>query len=357
MRSATDSKDLSYRISSAADLQIVVQGLPKQKIIRDLPDMDRVLIATIVSELGSNIVKYVGRGALRICRAERMHAVDVDIWAEDQGQGIPDIERAMTDHFSTGGTLGLGLPGVKRLSDDFWIRSDSEKGTLVFARKTFRHGPLARRTEVMAPRLDSAMRLESNQSELFGYSIAAQPYPGNPFSGDAACMVSDGQGWLVAMVDASGHGRGASLVARRVMDVVHQFKGGSLEVVFQQVHEELRGTSGAAMGLMYLDVSQGRMHYAAIGNTRAAKMSGKGSWVGIARDGVLGNRLPSLQIQEEPLAPDDLIVMWTDGIPDFEGRKLAEQHAFKAHSEVASMLVTRLAKPYDDACCLALKWF
>lgn len=357
MKNATDSEELSFRIGSAADLQIVVQGLPRQQIFHDLPEMDRVLIATIVSELGSNMVKYVGRGTLRICRAERMHAVDVDIWAEDQGQGIEDIERAMTDRFSTGGTLGLGLPGVKRMSDDFWIRSDSCQGTLVFARKTFRNNPLTRRSEVTAPALVRAVRLGSDQSELFGYSIAGQSYPGNPFSGDAACVVSDGRGWLLAMVDASGHGRGASVVARSVMDAVNQFKGGSLEVVFQQVHDDLKGTTGAAMGLLYLDFIGARMHYAAIGNTRAAKMSGKGSWVGISRDGVLGNRLPTLQVQEEPLAAGDLIVMWTDGIPDFEGRKLAEQHAFKAHAEVASMLVTKLAKPYDDACCLALRCF
>jgi anti-sigma regulatory factor (Ser/Thr protein kinase) len=357
MKNATDSEELNYRIGSSADLQIVVQGLSKQKIFNGLPDMDRVLIATIVSELGSNMVKYAGRGDLRICRSERMHAVDVDIWAEDQGHGIEDIERAMTDRFSTGGTLGLGLPGVKRMADDFWIRSDSLKGTLVFARKTFRHGPLARRAEGTAPELSRAPRFESHQLGLFGYSVAAHSYPGNPFSGDAACVVSDGRGWLIAMVDASGHGQGASLVARRVLDALNQFKGGSLEVVFQRVHDDLKGTAGAAMGLLYLDVTEGCMHYAAIGNTRAAKISRKESWVGIARDGVLGNRLPSLQVQKEALLPGDLIVLWTDGIADFEGRKLAEQHAFKAPSEVASMLLTQLAKPYDDACCLVLKMF
>lgn len=350
------SGEVIFRIGSAADLRVVIQGLERQNLLTGIPDTDRKLIATIASELGANIVKYAGRGALRICRAERMHAVDVDIWAEDQGQGIEDIDRAMSDRFSTGGTLGLGLPGVKRMADEFWIRSKRGQGTLVFARKTFRNGPGRRATEVATPAQVQSVKVSGGQAERYAYTTAWRPYPGNPFSGDAACVVADGSGCLMAMVDASGHGRGASQVAQEVIDVVQRYQGEAMQAVFQKVHDALQSTVGAALGLIQVDGQANVIRYAAIGNTRAVKISGKAHWIGIARDGVLGSRLPSLQVQEVPLLPGDRIVMWTDGIPDFEGRKLVEQNSLKEHRELATMLVQELAKPYDDACCLALSW-
>lgn len=350
------SVEVGYRIGGAADLRVIVQDLGRQKLLQDLPEIDRVQVATIVSELGGNIVKYAGRGEIRVCRAERSDAVDVDIWAEDHGPGIDNIEHAMTDRFSTGGTLGLGLPGVRRMADEFWIRSEKGQGTLVFARKTLGRRMHTPRPPQAGPVRAQAPKMEGGQLAHFDYSIAARPYPGNPFTGDAACVVSDGKGWLVAMIDASGHGRGASIVAHTVLEIVHQFKGGSLELVFQQVHARLKGTTGAAMGLLYLNPDTATLQYAAIGNTRFAKFSGKSIWVGIARDGVLGNRLPTLQVHEAPLRAGDLLLLWSDGIPDYEARKMVEQLASKEPEQVASMLVQQLAKPYDDACCLALRW-
>ena len=285
-----------------------------------------------------------------------MNAVDFDIWAEDQGRGIENVERAMTDRFSTGGTLGLGLPGVKRMSDDFWIRSEAGRGTLVFARKTFRSGPVARSKPVATPTQGQMIRVEEGHKERYSFGLAWRPYPGNPFTGDAAIVFENSAGCLMAIVDASGHGRGASQVAQQVTDVLRRYAGYSLGQLLQKVHEELQGTVGAALGLAYLDAELKRMQYAATGNTRIIKVSGKKNWIGVASDGVLGNRLPTPQVQEVELLSGDLIAMWSDGIEDFEGRKLISQYDFRAPRDIAKMLVKKLARPYDDACCLALRW-
>ena len=93
------------------------------------------MIATAVSELAQNILRYAGRGEIRVRAVERRGSRGVEIEAVDQGPGIADPEQALTDHYSTGGTLGLGLPGVRRLMDEFELDTRCGAGTRVTARK------------------------------------------------------------------------------------------------------------------------------------------------------------------------------------------------------------------------------
>jgi len=93
------------------------------------------MIATAVSELARNILKYAGTGDIRLRKIEGRSGRGVEIEAVDRGPGIEDSEAAMRDNFSSGGTLGLGLPGVKRLMDDFSLESTLGEGTRVTAVK------------------------------------------------------------------------------------------------------------------------------------------------------------------------------------------------------------------------------
>ena len=93
------------------------------------------MIATAVSELANNIVKYAGRGEILMDRIIAGSRIGMEVIAWDRGPGIEDIQKAMTDHFSSGGTLGLGLPGVKRMMDEFELTSQPGKKTTVTIRK------------------------------------------------------------------------------------------------------------------------------------------------------------------------------------------------------------------------------
>jgi serine/threonine-protein kinase RsbT len=93
------------------------------------------MIATAVSELVRNILKYAGSGEIRLRRAEGPGGRGIEIEVSDHGPGIADLDAAMSDHFSSGGTLGLGLPGVKRMMDEFSLESSPGEGTRVRARK------------------------------------------------------------------------------------------------------------------------------------------------------------------------------------------------------------------------------
>ena len=128
------TQEWEFKIAGSVDIQLAWDQLAQQRALHTVSDIDRSLLRTMISELGTNIVKYANRGVIRVALSHGSLGSDFDVWAEDNGPGIKDLDKAMQDNVSTSGTLGLGLPGVKRMSDNFWIRSD-KRGTLVFARK------------------------------------------------------------------------------------------------------------------------------------------------------------------------------------------------------------------------------
>jgi serine/threonine-protein kinase RsbT len=92
-------------------------------------------VATVTSELARNILKYAGHGRVELEVLERTGRSGVRVVATDRGPGIEDVEQALADHYSTGGTLGLGLSGARRMMDELTITSDPGKGTRVEATK------------------------------------------------------------------------------------------------------------------------------------------------------------------------------------------------------------------------------
>jgi len=96
---------------------------------------DLTLIATAISEVARNIVVYAGIGEIGLEVLHNANRRGLSVVARDQGPGIRDVERAMQDGFSTGGSLGLGLPGARRLMDEFEIESQVGQGTTITMRK------------------------------------------------------------------------------------------------------------------------------------------------------------------------------------------------------------------------------
>jgi len=89
------------------------------------------LIATTISELARNIISYAGRGEIVMSVVRDSDRTGIIIVASDNGPGIADISLAMRDGFSTSGSLGIGLPGARRLMDEFNIESQLGHGTIV----------------------------------------------------------------------------------------------------------------------------------------------------------------------------------------------------------------------------------
>jgi serine/threonine-protein kinase RsbT len=104
--------------------------------------VDQSRIATAVSELTRNVVRYAtdGRGAVTIREipapaARGDNRTGIEIVVADDGPGIPDVEQAMRDGYTSAGGMGMGLPGTRRLMDEMTVESDVGRGTTVTVRK------------------------------------------------------------------------------------------------------------------------------------------------------------------------------------------------------------------------------
>ncbi|WP_430788628.1 anti-sigma regulatory factor [Virgibacillus flavescens] len=97
--------------------------------------VDQARIATAISELARNIYLYAGHGKICFEVMDTINQKGICMIAIDAGPGIEDISQVMQDGYTTSGGLGAGLPGVKRLMDDFDIKSEFGKGTEIRATK------------------------------------------------------------------------------------------------------------------------------------------------------------------------------------------------------------------------------
>jgi serine/threonine-protein kinase RsbT len=96
---------------------------------------DLAIIATAISELARNALRYATRGQIAVRLLEDGSRRGIAIIASDDGPGISNVVQALQDGFSTSDSLGLGLPGVRRLMDEFDIESEIGRGTVVIAKK------------------------------------------------------------------------------------------------------------------------------------------------------------------------------------------------------------------------------
>jgi serine/threonine-protein kinase RsbT len=120
-----------------SDRDIIVARQRGRELAAELgfSDTDLTLIATAISELARNIVLYAKSGEIALKALQQGDKRGIAVTALDDGPGIPDIRRALQDGYSTSRSLGLGLPGVRRLMDEFEITSEVSRGTTVTTKK------------------------------------------------------------------------------------------------------------------------------------------------------------------------------------------------------------------------------
>ena len=120
-----------------SDLDIVIARTLARDTARTMGfgAIDQARIATAVSELARNIFLYAGTGSVTVREIERNGRKGIEIICEDQGPGIANIDLVMQDGYSTSRGMGMGLPGARRLMDEFVINSQDGVGTTIICRK------------------------------------------------------------------------------------------------------------------------------------------------------------------------------------------------------------------------------
>ena len=354
-----------FHIASSLDLTLAVAGVLSWPPLRNADPVDRSQIGTIAAELGSNILKYGKSGWLTLGLLEQGDAVDVEVSANDNGPGIQDIEQALQEHFSSGGTLGLGLPGVRRMADAFDIQSAPGAGTRVRAIKRI-HG---KRKSPALPERDWRLQAASADRGSLRAPHASLPElrravehgsnlricPGEQVCGDQTLVQETRHGYLVALIDGGGHGHRAHELATALCQVARDGAGSEPGWIMEQLHRRARGSVGAAVGLAQIDLERRSLNCLAVGNVSVLVL-GPHPWRCASMDGVLGTRLPTPRTQSVSFGPGQMVLMHSDGLPEAGiGAQAARLRALDPAS-LSRRLVSTLAKPYDDASCVALKW-
>jgi serine/threonine-protein kinase RsbT len=125
----------TMRIGSEGDI------VAARKVVRNLAVAlgfgvtDVTRIVTAASELTRNVFRYAGSGLMHWRRIDTGKSVGIELIFEDKGPGIPDVSKAMETGYTTGGGLGMGLPGARKLMDEMEIQSEVGKGTRVAVKK------------------------------------------------------------------------------------------------------------------------------------------------------------------------------------------------------------------------------
>lgn len=125
------------RVPVSSDADVVAAREKGRELSAKLgfSSIDLTLIVTAISEVARNILLYANEGEI-VLRLDHRNGLDgIVVVARDEGPGIADLELAMRDSYSTGSGLGLGLPGARRLMDEFEIESEVSRGTTIVMKK------------------------------------------------------------------------------------------------------------------------------------------------------------------------------------------------------------------------------
>jgi len=197
--------------------------------------------------------------------------------------------------------------------------------------------------------------MDLNVDEHLAHACRVRPCPGERVSGDAVFILPLERCLFVAIVDVLGHGPEAHELTQMIDAYLARYRTDDLSGLMTRLHQHLKGTRGAAMGLCTIEGASGRMMYVGVGNT-AVRRFGKSETRLVSADGVLGQNMRTPRPQTLQLAPGDLIVLYTDGVSD---RFTSDDYPGvlrHAPEVVANNIVQRFGKDHDDAACIAVRY-
>jgi len=296
-------------------------------------------VAIAVSELASNLLKHAGQGRLILVPLRCGERVGIEIESVDNGPGIENVNRAISDGYSSVGSLGYGLGAVNRLMDEFEIRSSQQggRGTHIVCK---RWRPAENRPGVACP-LD--------------FGAATRPHPANERNGDAFVLERWGEIALVGVIDGVGHGEFAFQAAQAARLYVENHVDRPLNAIFYGVGRACHGTQGVVMALARFDWTTEKMSIASVGNIEARLFGGPQKANIIVRRGVIGLNAPNPVVTEHCWLPNQVLVLHSDGLvshwqwedfPDLENASA---------TSAAQELLHRLAREEDDATVVVVK--
>ena len=300
-------------------------------------------LAIAVTEAATNIIRHGGSGVLVLRALHASNVPGVELLALDKGPGIHDVERAMADGYSTTGTAGQGLGGMRRLADVFEIHSQRGVGTALLARVFDGNGPQEGRER--SPTLDDRL------------GVVCLPVPGQTECGDAWRVADDRRHLTMMVVDGLGHGPGAAGVSASALELFPAIAHSPPKAAMTRLDAALRGTRGAALSFAVIDEQTRTVHFSGVGNVDGRVLlveTGKSGSHLVPQNGIVGHTMPTLRPMSVPFPVGSRLVMHSDGI-SAKWRPDAYAGLAKVHPALVAGLIYRDgARGNDDATIVVL---
>ncbi|UCE63667.1 MAG: SpoIIE family protein phosphatase [Nitrospirota bacterium] len=182
-----------------------------------------------------------------------------------------------------------------------------------------------------------------------------RPMLGERVSGDTAVIGELEEGVFLGIADVLGHGPEAHEVAVVIEDFLEKYCTSDIGTLMHGLHETLKGSRGAAVGLCFVEAASGLVSFVGTGNTRTKKL-GSSEVTLSSKDGIVGSNMRSLRTETTRLEPGDLLVLTTDGIRERFSLDDLPAHRGSTPAFLARTLLRRFGKDYDDAACIVLKY-
>jgi anti-sigma regulatory factor (Ser/Thr protein kinase)/serine/threonine protein phosphatase PrpC len=325
--SSTDSSQIGHARRQAASLALSI-GFGEVRLGE---------LSIIVVEAARNIATHANAGYIILSPWVIGRRAGVDVFAVDRGKGIPDIDQACEDGFSTAGTPGQGLGAMSRLAGKFQIYSVSDVGTILFAR-VFRE-------------LKDA---ESN-SEDNAIGVISIPISGESVCGDAWSASHDADRSIYVVADGLGHGPFAAEAAQEAVRIFNDMPNRAPEFILREIHRALAKTRGAAVSIAEILHREGALNYAGAGNVSAVMHSGGKSKSVVSMNGTVGHSVAKFQQFSYPWEKNSLLIMHSDGLTS---RWNVEQYSGLASRHpalIAAILYRDFSRGRDDATVLVTR--
>ncbi|WP_462381914.1 SpoIIE family protein phosphatase [Pseudomonas sp. Marseille-QA0892] len=284
-------------------------------------------ITIVVQEMAFNLVRHAGHGQL-LCTLD---ANVLDVLAVDSGPGMSNIDRCLSDNYSTSGTLGAGLGAIRRQSDVFDIYSRPGDGTVVLARF----------------HLDA----RSDVRPTLTCGAVCTPHPHEEMCGDGWAVLGN----RLMVCDGLGHGPHAEAASLRAREV---FLAGAdrypLNTLMDNLHHALMSTRGAAISLAELDTERRQVSFCGIGNV-AGRLMGTETRSLISNNGTVGYKIGRVQTFTYPWTPGASLIVNSDGLTSKLGLQNHPGSVARHPAVIAALLHRDYRRHNDDATVLVLK--
>jgi hypothetical protein len=286
--------------------------------------------ALVASELASNLVKHAKQGELHITPLSGRGGAGIEILSIDRGPGISNVNECLKDGHSTTGTSGTGLGAVRRVSQEFEISSQVDRGTVVVSQMRDMGGP-------------------RNQ---FKVGLAARPVSGEPVSGDDWAVRFGDASLTIMVADGLGHGILAADASRAAVDAFQRSSEPSPDGLVHTIHSALRGTRGAAVAVALVEINSARVRFAGVGNIAGTIVGPQKSHAMVSHNGTAGHEVRQIKEFVYPWSPECVIVMHSDGLST-SWNPSAFPGFLRQHPSLTAALVYREAeRKRDDACII-----